>query len=220
MNLSDVGHFANMIDGCESLLDGNTKSPNAVYAFTVLKLHASDAGCIAGQEAYGNNVKAGATSSKWKAGFFQSAKAWLSNPLGSLPKFSALNKDLSAKLRPVANSVFSPALNNVIEVFKGENRSAVSKAKTLLDSLNSDNWTQVIFINMVVDLNDVMKKEIKGSLAKIETLRDKNPDHKKLGPLVTKVNEEMKAVNTLVKCITKYSNRTNSIIDKFIKDNK
>lgn len=60
MSYSDVEHCASMISGCESLRVGNVKDPNAVYAFTVLKLHAGDAGFIAGQEGFLDSIKKGA----------------------------------------------------------------------------------------------------------------------------------------------------------------
>lgn len=63
MNYSDIEHASNMINGCESLISGN-KTPDATYAFAVLKLHASDAGFIDGQEGFLDAVKAGAKKGK------------------------------------------------------------------------------------------------------------------------------------------------------------
>jgi len=64
MSLSDIEHCSSMLAGCESLLNGDTKTPDAVYAFTVLKLHASDAGFLAGQEGFVDSIKQGAKSFK------------------------------------------------------------------------------------------------------------------------------------------------------------
>lgn len=64
MSYSDVEHFSNMISGCESLTTGDYQSPNSVYAFTVLKLHAQDAGLVAGQEGFLDHVKKGASTIK------------------------------------------------------------------------------------------------------------------------------------------------------------
>lgn len=64
MSYSDVEHYATIISGCESLTSGNSKSPDAVYAFTVLQLHANDAGLVAGQEGFMDSIKAGAGNIK------------------------------------------------------------------------------------------------------------------------------------------------------------
>lgn len=64
MSYSDVVHAINMVSGCESLVAGNHQDPNAVYAFTVLKLHAQDAGLVAGQEGFLDHVKKGASTVK------------------------------------------------------------------------------------------------------------------------------------------------------------
>lgn len=63
MSYSDIEHCSNMISGCESLIAGN-RTPDSVYAFAVLKLHAQDAGYIDGQEGFLDNVKSGAKKSK------------------------------------------------------------------------------------------------------------------------------------------------------------
>lgn len=63
MNYSDIDHFSSMISGCESLIAGK-HTPDSVYAFTVLKLHAQDAGYVAGQEGFLDNVKKGAKNTK------------------------------------------------------------------------------------------------------------------------------------------------------------
>lgn len=63
MSYSDIEHASNMINGCESLISG-IKTPDAAYAFTVLKLHATDAGFVDGQEGFLDAVKAGAKKGK------------------------------------------------------------------------------------------------------------------------------------------------------------
>lgn len=62
MSFSDVEHVMTMMSGCESLLHGDPKSADAQYAFTVLKLHANDAGFVAGQEGFLDAVKKGASA--------------------------------------------------------------------------------------------------------------------------------------------------------------
>lgn len=200
MSYSDVEHFANMIDGCENLSAGDKTSPNSVYTIAVLNLHKDEGVSIEGFEA------------QWRAGFFKSAKAWLSTPFQMTANLSNVSKEINVKLRPIANSVFSSPLQTVIDVFKGENRSVVSKANDLLNSLHSENWTQVIFINSIVGLIKTMHGEIKGNVERLEKLRDKNPEHKKLGKLAETVSKQMKASDAIINCISRYDSRADGVI--------
>lgn len=200
MSHSDVEHFANMIDGCENLSLGDKTSPNSVYTITVLNLHKDDGISIEGFEA------------QWRAGFFKSAKAWLTTPLQMTAGLTDVSKELNAKLRPIANSIFSTPLQSVMDTFKGEDRSIMSKANDLLNSLHSENWTQVIFINSVVSLIKSMHKEIKGNVDRLEKLKDKNPEHKKLGKLAETVSKQMKTSDAIYNCIPKYSSKADGVI--------
>lgn len=64
MSISDVEHFATVLSGCESINHGDYKAPDSTYAQTVLKLHAQDAGFIAGQEGFLDSIKKGASNVK------------------------------------------------------------------------------------------------------------------------------------------------------------
>lgn len=92
MSFSDVEHFANMHAGCEALVSGDAKSPDAVYALTVLKLHAGDAGLYAGQEGFLDHIKAGAAKAgEWAKKIFEAIKKWFTSMYASTStKFKAL----------------------------------------------------------------------------------------------------------------------------------
>lgn len=87
MSYSDVEHFSNILSGCESLVHGDIKSPNSVYAFTVLKLHAQDAGYVAGTEGFLDNIKKGARSVvKWVKELSQAITNWIKQIFTRGPK--------------------------------------------------------------------------------------------------------------------------------------
>lgn len=78
MSFSDVEHHIAVFDGCESLLSGNSKTANAQYAFTVLKLHAGDQGVYAGQEGFMDTIKKGARSTvKWIKQIIQAIRDYM-----------------------------------------------------------------------------------------------------------------------------------------------
>lgn len=68
MSFSDIEHFSNMVTGCESLnahfYNKEVAGTEAHYAFSVLKLHAADAGHVAGTEGFLDAVKKGAKKGK------------------------------------------------------------------------------------------------------------------------------------------------------------
>lgn len=78
MSFSDVEHVMTMMSGCESLLHGDPKSADAKYAFTVLKLHANDAGFVAGQEGFIDSIKKGASATvEWVKKLIQAIRDYL-----------------------------------------------------------------------------------------------------------------------------------------------
>lgn len=96
MSFSDVEHLSNMLSGCEALDSHFTdKAPvttEARYAFSVLKLHAGDVGCVAGTEGFLDNVKAGAKkSADWIKKLFEAIKQWFATAFKSTrAKFKSL----------------------------------------------------------------------------------------------------------------------------------
>ncbi|EBY9764047.1 hypothetical protein D5W64_13115 [Salmonella enterica subsp. enterica serovar Saintpaul] len=80
MSYSDIDHCLNMIQGCESLIQGDTQAPNTVYALTVLKLHASDMGLHAGQEGFMDEIKKGAKNiAEWIIKMIKAIKDYLTS---------------------------------------------------------------------------------------------------------------------------------------------
>lgn len=84
MSYSDIEHFGNMVAGLESFKQGDGKSPDSIYAQTVLKLHANDAGFYAGQEGFLDSIKKGASNSlEWVKKLFEAIKKWFATAFKS-----------------------------------------------------------------------------------------------------------------------------------------
>lgn len=106
MSYSDVEHYATIISGCEALTSGNTKSPDAVYAFTVLQLHASDTGLVAGQEGFMDSIKAGAGNIKeWIKKLIQAIRNYFKSKEG---KGSAEEVEIIKKAAKVTEKKSEP----------------------------------------------------------------------------------------------------------------
>lgn len=79
--IDDVQHFATIISGCESLQDrltyGTELSYEGAYAGAVMKLHAQDAGFVAGTEGFLDSIKRGATNVyEWIKKLIASIRDW------------------------------------------------------------------------------------------------------------------------------------------------
>ena len=117
MSYSDIEHFSNMVSGCESLQLGTTKEPNAVYAFTVLKLHAGDAGLVAGQEGFLDNIKKGASNTvKWVKQLMVAIGNWVKNTFLKLIGKGSKNKVEVSK--EIASELLVPSLERSLEKLK------------------------------------------------------------------------------------------------------
>lgn len=78
----DLEHYSAIISGCESIQQrinhGAELDYNGRYAYTVLKLHAQDAGHIAGTEGFLDAVKRGATNIyEWIKKLIATIRSWL-----------------------------------------------------------------------------------------------------------------------------------------------
>lgn len=80
MSYSDINHALNMLAGLEAFSNGSTRSPDAVYAATVLKLHALDAGHVEGTEGFMDAIKKGAKNVKdWIVALIKAIKEYLTS---------------------------------------------------------------------------------------------------------------------------------------------
>ncbi|AEV89526.1 putative virion structural protein [Pseudomonas phage OBP] len=120
----ELEHFATMVSGCESinthLAKGTGLSADGEYAFTVLKLHASDAGFVAGTEGFLDNVKKGAKKGKeWFIAFFKALKDFFKqgfrNVISNLGKLKGGDKKHAAKTAATSLSQLEAAIN-VLEI--------------------------------------------------------------------------------------------------------
>lgn len=99
--MSDIQHSLSMLAGLEAFSNGDTRSPNAVYAATVLKLHALDAGHVEGSEGFMDAVKKGAKNAKdWIVALIKAIKAYLTDSDRKIAqqrnKVSELGKQIDA----------------------------------------------------------------------------------------------------------------------------
>ena len=120
MDYSDIEHFGTMISGCESLNQhfehGTEPSPEAHYAFAVLKVHAGDAGLIAGQEGFLSAVKKGAKKGKeWFIEFFKALRQFMKDTLkkvmSNFTKLRGGDKKRAAATAKVSLSQLKAAAN-------------------------------------------------------------------------------------------------------------
>lgn len=174
MNFNDVEHYATMLAGCESINTGNYKAEDAVYATTVLKMHANDAGLFAGQEGFLDAIKSGAKKTKdWIAALIKSITDWLSNKY----RDAKVNINLKLKggddgikrivLRKIFKDVVSNGLRDINELdtdryaslFAATNAGVQNfdKIKNLLKSLgdNLDGDSKFNTESVMTDLSKV-----------------------------------------------------------------
>ena len=149
MSFSDVEHYANMIDGCEAINNGNYRSPNASYAFAVLKLHLGDGGVIAGQEGFLDTIKKGAKTVKE---FFYSLVnaiwSWLTN---SHEDFK-MDKERQEQIKELANkkdSEYKEYIQSLKEIAKETLNGPLNEALEILEGLDKE------------ELNEFLKEENK-----------------------------------------------------------
>lgn len=100
----DLEHYVTIISGCESVQDnfnhGLKLDYNGQYAMSVLKLHAQDAGHVAGTEGFLDAVKRGATNIyEWIKKLIETIRGWF--------RTSTVEKDV-AKMEEVAKAVEKP----------------------------------------------------------------------------------------------------------------
>lgn len=88
----DLEHYGTIISGCESFSAGG-RGPEAAYAVTVLKLHAQDAGLVAGTEGFAEAVRKGASNTKdWIIKFIKALRDFFT---GGYAKVKKLVNDIS-----------------------------------------------------------------------------------------------------------------------------
>lgn len=177
MSFSDVEHFAEIITGCEAINNGNRTSPEARYAFAVLKLQATDFGAHAGQEGFLDNVKAGAKATgefikklfeaikKWFADVFKSTKGKLNSFMKTgddkqkevkrekartilIPKIEALKTATGQVPEDIKTSGFNESAARAIDGLKGTSaEAALTGMNGLLDAVGRVSDSFVSYCN-------------------------------------------------------------------------
>lgn len=146
MSQSDIDHFAAMISGCESITSGRALTDDGRYAFSVLKLHAEDAGFIAGQEGFLDNIKKGAKKTgKWIMDMIIAFIGWITNEKGKLEKIDknarAREEDYKAN-KAKYDELFSKISDQMTGIAKREldDRcdTGIDRLNELLDKINDN----------------------------------------------------------------------------------
>lgn len=224
---SDMNHFTTMISGCESintyLKTGNGLNDDGRYAFTVLKLHAGDAGFIDGQEGFMDQVKAKAKDIK--SFVDQVIKAIVdalyiyvggrSNFEKMVKKFknSSAAEVFKSAAKKAADNELVPALERVKEI-------AVSIIDVEYQEFHRREIADNNAVNAFFIENDKVEKNIDAAIRKLKD----NPTEADLSfdPLITHIEAVVKSgkkiletaknaeepnqkmIRNIVKCISKY----------------
>lgn len=241
MSYSDVEHYANMISGCESLANGDSKSPNAVYAFTVLQLHANDAGLYAGQEGFLDHVKKGAKKTKeWLEKFIKALKEFISTIWTKVVAkakrvFGSSNKEIAADAAKTSFGALKTIVGDLDRVINGSYSDTLEKfnlkkdiqdlsdlaeqADKMLDSNKVDIesfWTKVN--KLLLDLKNTSEKlvsEWKKAEAKVpKDLSDSEYSelHNESEDLGWSSVSVGQCLNHLTKAIDKWSSKIDSTV--------
>lgn len=144
----DLLHFSNMIVGCESinsvLKNGGKLSYEGRYAQTVLKLHAEDAGFVAGTEGFLDSVKKGASNVKeWIMKILKAIKDWVVKVFNHVVVLvKHLVRDPNHEMNKLAAVTILNPLKNLAEVYKGftdNNQEKYISSNTILITIDKIN---------------------------------------------------------------------------------
>ena len=163
ISINDIDHPLTVISGFESICNKDFKSPNAVYAQTVLKLNGCDLAAIAGQEGFGSAIKAGAKKvieMIWKLiknikEFFFGSKGGKSDT--TMAKVNTETKKVVLEIKALPN----PKLEKLLKEAKDQ--------KERLDKITSGEYGLVKFGNYK-DFVSGLKEAQQASYKKFDTV--------------------------------------------------
>ncbi|QDB70258.1 hypothetical protein CF8_0090 [Aeromonas phage CF8] len=161
VNIDQMDHVFDTIDGFESISNKDFKSPNSVYAQTVLKLNGADLGVISGQEGFGTAVKAGAKKVyEMIMNFLRAVKEFFFGTRSG--KSDASLSKVIAQI-PRSTFVIKAAPNHKLEKLLEEANASNAK----LESILSGRYGSVRFASYDEFL-DVMTENTQASLRKLD----------------------------------------------------
>ncbi|EBY9764048.1 hypothetical protein D5W64_13120 [Salmonella enterica subsp. enterica serovar Saintpaul] len=200
-SFSDVEHYATIISGCEAFSHGNSNSPDARYALTVLQLHANDAGLYAGQEGFLDHVKKGAKNVKdWILALIKAIKNYIQERRGDtqrikekhaafkkryeeakskaksqekIAKLRSIYADVNDKLKPAVVSVREKA-ESIDEKMQGETFSTIGYGEGLKKTIS-----ELKSLEKAIEADDPIKVDgvyiiaAEATIAAMNTLNDK-----------------------------------------------
>ena len=202
---SDIDHLVTMISGCESITSGNYKSEDSIYALAVLKLHANDAGFVAGTEGFIDSIKSKAKSVK---DFVMMVIKMITDAMYSLIGGRAKTKARIAKLK----NALTP------EVFKSKAKISAEKIviPALIRSMANvegviENEYQEFHQNVLEETPDIRAMFVDNNA--IEKLLEKKIKEGRANP-----NEETLEVDSVIDLVNKSVNKCKKILTDSLKD--
>lgn len=175
MSFLDAEHYSRVLSGFESINQhietGCGLTPDGDYAFTVLKLHAQDAGYYAGQEGFLDNVKKGAKNAKeWIIKFIKAIFDYITSgkkKSGELIKHSETNAKAYNELK---DDKQKEEFSNVVSIFGSQIDRAIFEAEGFESAANSDIAKQIKYSGSP----DKIVSELKAAKSKINNSVDFN----------------------------------------------
>lgn len=236
MSYSDVDHFSSIVSGCESLVHGDPNSPDARYAFTVLKLHAGDAGLYAGQEGFMEAVKKGANASiKWIKELITSIKNYLRSFKDEQSKKREAEVDAAIKQIDKSNEKFKSdesakgSIQSIFDMLEGishhkasgypEVTKAMGIPKKMVDNLGTATYQTLLLdarglrdevISLMTKYNHQLEKEVGSKPDNTKLTPDQTAATKnliQLGKVSDKVQKLVESIGTKIQQIHKATNK-------------
>jgi len=146
MSFSDVEHYANMIDGCEAINNGNYRSPNSQYATAVLKLYA-------GNEGFLDSIKKGASTIKeWIIKLIKAIKDWLVGTKKEAKDIEAEYKELKTKFQKAKSAPTKAGENKADLELDIKTEDYVENLKNVITNMEKIDGHKFEFLNYTVQI--------------------------------------------------------------------
>lgn len=180
---AELQHFSTILTGCESInsvmANGGKLSYEGRYAQTVLRLHAEDAGLVAGTEGFLDSIKKGAQNTKqWIMKILAAIKEWSTKVLAKMiSAIKRTGRDQNFEVNEEASITILTSLKSVLRFYKDVEKnvydndtiltksdvsSMISKVEIVIKELDKDGnkSSKVIWPNVLAIL-DRLDEDVK-----------------------------------------------------------
>lgn len=201
MSISDVEHFAIVLSGCESINHGDYKAPDSTYAQAVLKLHAQDAGFVAGQEGFLDSIKKGASNVKeWVLKLIKAITDWWKSLKSDKRN---VNADIIKKLSPEELQELGNKLHGTISLL---NDRVLGWSETYNNIISEDGYNK-----MIIELKQspYMTNKFSDDLSELLNIsHNSNPDVYKILTVLMRLEPIGGIADSLAESLKFYIKRT------------